>query len=91
MMNSLLVLYLATAARSSVKAWQRPALTQALYHVSRCGSNTACSACGLQVWNPSFDVTPASLLTGIITEHGVISRRGDAFPVKEFLQAEVQR
>jgi len=26
---------------------------------------------GVQVWNPSFDVTPAQLITGIITEHGV--------------------
>lgn len=26
---------------------------------------------GVQVWNPSFDVTPADLITGIITEHGV--------------------
>ncbi|CAF1244820.1 unnamed protein product [Adineta ricciae] len=26
---------------------------------------------GVQVWNPAFDVTPAQLITGIITEHGV--------------------
>ncbi|UJR23430.1 hypothetical protein I4U23_026435 [Adineta vaga] len=26
---------------------------------------------GVQVWNPSFDITPAQLITGIITEHGV--------------------
>ncbi|CAF2035690.1 unnamed protein product [Rotaria magnacalcarata] len=26
---------------------------------------------GVQVWNPAFDITPASLITGIITEHGV--------------------
>ena len=46
--------------------------------------------CCVQVWNPSFDVTPAPLLTGIITEHGVIPRRGDVFPVQEFLRTEVQ-
>ncbi len=23
------------------------------------------------MWNPAFDVTPAELITGIITEHGV--------------------
>lgn len=28
---------------------------------------------GIQVYNPAFDVTPAELITGIITEHGVIS------------------
>jgi len=44
-----------------------------------------------QVWNPSFDVTPANLLTGIITEHGVIQRTGQTFPVAEFLRAEVHR
>ncbi|CAF0793546.1 unnamed protein product [Rotaria sordida] len=26
---------------------------------------------GVQVWNPAFDITPAHLITGIITEHGV--------------------
>lgn len=26
---------------------------------------------GINVWNPSFDVTPADLITGIITEKGV--------------------
>jgi 5-methylthioribose kinase len=28
---------------------------------------------GIDVWNPSFDVTPCELITGIITEVGVIS------------------
>ncbi|MGL4820143.1 MAG: S-methyl-5-thioribose-1-phosphate isomerase, partial [Bacilli bacterium] len=28
----------------------------------------------VDVWNPAFDVTPAALITGIITEHGVIER-----------------
>jgi methylthioribose-1-phosphate isomerase len=27
---------------------------------------------GTTVWNPSFDVTPASLITGIVTEEGVL-------------------
>jgi methylthioribose-1-phosphate isomerase len=26
---------------------------------------------GIKVFNPAFDVTPASLITGIVTEHGV--------------------
>jgi methylthioribose-1-phosphate isomerase len=26
---------------------------------------------GISVWNPAFDVTPAELITGIITEKGV--------------------
>lgn len=28
---------------------------------------------GIKCWNPSFDVTPASLITGIITEIGIFS------------------
>ena len=33
------------------------------------------AAAGVGVFNPAFDVTPAELVTGIITEHGVV--RGD--------------
>lgn len=44
----------------------------------------------LQVWNPSFDVTPAALLTGIITEHGTICRTGASFAVGDFLQSQVR-
>ncbi|MES2615058.1 MAG: S-methyl-5-thioribose-1-phosphate isomerase [Bdellovibrionota bacterium] len=33
--------------------------------------NIQIAASGIDVWNPSFDITPASLITGIITEHGV--------------------
>ena len=29
------------------------------------------AAAGIQCWNPAFDVTPATLITGIITEIGV--------------------
>lgn len=29
------------------------------------------AASGIQCWNPAFDVTPAELITGIITEKGV--------------------
>ena len=28
---------------------------------------------GIEVYNPAFDVTPAALIAGIITEKGVIS------------------
>ena len=37
-------------------------------HVS--GKRTA--AKGVKVYNPAFDVTPANLITGIVTEHGII-------------------
>ncbi|XP_034488121.1 methylthioribose-1-phosphate isomerase [Drosophila innubila] len=29
------------------------------------------AAPGINCWNPAFDVTPATLITGIITEHGI--------------------
>ncbi len=32
---------------------------------------------GAGAWNPAFDVTPASLITGIICEHGVVSSPAD--------------
>jgi methylthioribose-1-phosphate isomerase len=32
---------------------------------------------GIEVWNPSFDVTPAELIDGIVTEEGVIEKGHD--------------
>jgi len=32
----------------------------------------AIAAPGIKCWNPAFDVTPAKLITGIITERGVL-------------------
>jgi methylthioribose-1-phosphate isomerase len=34
--------------------------------------NIQIAAKGIHVWNPSFDVTPACLITGIITEYGIV-------------------
>jgi len=39
--------------------------------VTRCGG-TEIAPAGVSVWNPAFDVTPAKLITAIITEKGVI-------------------
>lgn len=33
---------------------------------------------GISVWNPAFDVTPASLIAGIITEHGILEKGSQA-------------
>ena len=35
------------------------------------------AADGIDVWNPAFDVTPAALIDGVITEAGVIERGQD--------------
>ncbi|MCA2960788.1 MAG: S-methyl-5-thioribose-1-phosphate isomerase [Silvanigrellales bacterium] len=36
------------------------------------------AAPGIGVWNPGFDVTPAELIGGIVTEHGVVYKEGGA-------------
>lgn len=35
------------------------------------------AAKGIDIWNPAFDVTPASLIDGIITEVGVVEKGPD--------------
>lgn len=48
------------------------------------------AASGISVWNPAFDVTPASLISGIITEKGVITKTGmDDFDIKDFINKAV--
>ena len=43
-------------------------------------SETICTAAsGMNVWNPAFDVTPAQLIDGIITERGVVEKLGGVF------------
>lgn len=37
------------------------------------------AATGIDVWNPAFDVTPASLIDAIITEKGVVEKGPDGF------------
>ncbi|CAD6257279.1 unnamed protein product [Miscanthus lutarioriparius] len=46
------------------------------------------AASGISVWNPAFDVTPANLITAIITEKGVITKTDadGSFDIKGFLQ-----
>lgn len=40
------------------------------------GDSTTISigAVGIDVWNPSFDITPSSLIDGVITEVGVVEK-----------------
>lgn len=41
---------------------------------------------GMKVWNPSFDVTPADLIDGIITETGVVEKEAgtSTFNLKKY-------
>ncbi|KAI8067715.1 S-methyl-5-thioribose-1-phosphate isomerase [Gilbertella persicaria] len=38
------------------------------------------------VWNPSFDVTPAHLISAIVTEQGVATKNGDVYDMASFLK-----
>ncbi|CAE8708665.1 unnamed protein product [Polarella glacialis] len=40
------------------------------------GQTHRLAAPGIGVWNPAFDVTPAPLITGVVTEWGLIGKRG---------------
>jgi len=86
---------LTLSSGSQIVIEERPA--QELTHVQ--GVQVAPE--GIAVWNPGFDVTPAALITGIITEKGVIypstvaaagngaAKEGVvAFDVQGFLQGE---
>ncbi|CAL1366247.1 unnamed protein product [Linum trigynum] len=56
---------------------------------SRGGLGEQVAASGISVWNPAFDVTPASLIAGIITEKGVITKADiDAFDIKAFVASK---
>lgn len=46
------------------------------------------AASGIDVWNPAFDVTPAELIDGIITEVGVVEKdQKGAFPLRHLFRA----
>ncbi|GJJ79102.1 methylthioribose-1-phosphate isomerase [Entomortierella parvispora] len=49
----------------------------------------AVAARGIGVWNPSFDVTPAELISAVVTEKGVVLKQEGAknFDMKAFLSS----
>ncbi|SLM36940.1 methylthioribose-1-phosphate isomerase [Lasallia pustulata] len=49
------------------------------------------AAPGIEIWNPAFDVTPAGLIDGIVTEVGVVEKRADGrFRLSDVFDAEVR-
>lgn len=75
---------LGTASGASIPIEERPA--EELTHLF--GRRFA--APGIGVWNPGFDVTPAYLISGIITERGVARRASDGrFDLPQFLREPV--
>ncbi|KAL3825434.1 hypothetical protein ACJIZ3_021463 [Penstemon smallii] len=58
---------------------------------SRGGMGEQVAASGISVWNPAFDVTPATVISGIVTEKGVVIKDGfDSFDIKSFVQRASQ-
>lgn len=47
---------------------------------------TRVAATGVEVWNPAFDVAPGTLIEGIITEQGMVTKKDGAYQVREFMQ-----
>ncbi|XP_057851662.2 methylthioribose-1-phosphate isomerase [Cryptomeria japonica] len=43
---------------------------------------------GISVWNPAFDITPANLISAIITEKGIITKKDQSsvFDIKGFIE-----
>ena len=41
-----------------------------------------------QVWNPAFDVTPAALITGVVTERGLVPKGSSGFDVRGFMREQ---
>jgi methylthioribose-1-phosphate isomerase len=48
--------------------------------------NVAAAPSGADAWNPSFDVTPGELITAIVTEEGVVHRRGHGASARAQIQ-----
>ena len=57
-------------------------------HELTCINGIRIAAEGIECWNPAFDVTPASLITGIVTELGVITKAAGAqtFDIAAFIK-----
>ncbi|KAG0227604.1 S-methyl-5-thioribose-1-phosphate isomerase [Actinomortierella wolfii] len=55
---------------------------------STLSETVAVAARGIGVWNPSFDVTPAELISAIVTERGVVLKEDgvQVFDMKAFLE-----
>ncbi|KAJ7545978.1 hypothetical protein O6H91_08G019000 [Diphasiastrum complanatum] len=51
------------------------------------GHGPQIAATGISVWNPAFDVTPAKLITAIITEKGIICKKDGCadFDIQAFI------
>ena len=47
------------------------------------------AAANTNAWNPAFDVTPADLIDGIVTEVGVVEKENGLFNLQAIFDAEL--
>jgi len=76
-----------TASGADIKIEERPAEELFYIDIAGGGGRQRIAAEGIEAWNPSFDVAPASLITGIVTERGGIEEAtsGGGFDIPGFL------
>ena len=54
------------------------------------GERVSTAALGTTAWNPAFDVTPAGLIDGIVTEVGVAEKSKGAFDLASLFERDVE-
>jgi len=76
-----------TASGDDIHIEERPA--DELCCIKLGSTNHRIAPEGIEAWNPAFDVTPASLISGIVTERGIIAKASDgkSYDVKGCLDA----
>ncbi|MCO5551210.1 hypothetical protein L7F22_004709 [Adiantum nelumboides] len=59
---------------------------------SQGGQGLQVAASGVSVWNPAFDITPANLITAIITDKGIITKQENSrvFDIPGFLKDHIE-
>lgn len=80
---------LTMADGSQIEIEQRS--TTEITHNPQTGMRVVVDSELLQVWNPSFDVTPGALISGIITERGVITPDSEGkFDIAKWLKGHAE-
>lgn len=64
-----------TASGADIPIEERPADELCCLKVN--GDTHRVTPDGIKVWNPAFDVTPAALITGVVTEQGLVPQSSE--------------
>jgi methylthioribose-1-phosphate isomerase len=49
------------------------------------------AAVGMDVWNPAFDITPAALIDGVVTDLGVVESVDGIYDFASLFQSAIQQ